>query len=185
MKKILSLIIIVAFAVQAMAQNQNNQTATASEKAKLVMSNAIEITFGATGVANGGTVSLVFSNVNDYANGVESDAYQVKVRSNKKFRVQAKASASRFSYSGSTSPAPQMSISNILFLKVSDNATGGSVGSSFNNKFRTMSTSNQTLINNATPGGNKTFNVKYKANPGYNFPAGTYSVNVIYTATQL
>lgn len=78
-----------------------------------------------------------------------------------------------------------MNVSNVLFLKVTNNNTGGSVSSSFNNKFRTLSSSNQTLVNNATPGGNNTFNVQYKANPGYNFPAGTYSVNVVYTATQL
>jgi len=185
MKKIIVIAILAAIALPAMAQNQNNRTASASERTKLVMSNAIEITFGASGTANGGTVSMAFNSVNDYANGVESDAYQVKVRSNKKFRVQAKTSATRFTYSGNTTPAPLMNVSNVLFLKVTDNATGGSVGSSFNNKYRTMSNSNQTLINNATPGGNKTFNIKYKANPGYNFPAGTYTVNVIYTATQL
>ncbi|MCB9046849.1 MAG: hypothetical protein H6550_12020 [Chitinophagales bacterium] len=185
MKKIMTLLILGALAIPAFAQNQTNRQEQAQQAAKLVMSNAIEITFGATGTATGNTVSLAFNNVNDYANGVESSAYQVKVRSNKKFRVQAKTSSSRFSYSGTTTPAPLMNVSNILFLKVTNNTTGGSVGSSFNNRYRTMSSSNQTLINNATPGGNNTFDVTYKATPGYNFPAGTYTVNVVYTATQL
>lgn len=175
----------MAAAVPGLAQDQNNQTGQAAQSANLVMSNAIEITFSGTGNSNGETVALVFNNVNDYANGVESDPYQVKIRSNKKFRVQAKTSSSKFSYSGTTTPAPSMNVSNVLFLKVINNNTGGSVSSSFNNKFRTLSSSNQTLVNNATPGGNNTFNVQYKANPGYNFPAGTYSVNVVYTATQL
>lgn len=176
--------ILMAAAIPGLAQDQNNQTSQAAQSARLVMSNAIEITFSGTGNNTGETVALVFNNVNDYANGVESGAYQVKVRSNKKFRVQAKTSSSKFTYTGTTSPAPSMNVSNILFLKVTNNNTGGSVSSNFNNKFRTLSSSNQTLVSNATPGGNNTFNVQYKANPGYNFPAGTYSVNVVYTATQ-
>lgn len=166
-----------------MAQGENRDAA-ASQSARLVMSNAIDITFAATSSTNGGTVALVFSNVNDYANGVNSDPYQLKVRSNKRFRVQVKTSSSRFTYSGNTTPAPRMNVSNILFLKLTNNNTGGSASSSFNNKFRSLSSSNQTLISNATAGGNNTFNVEYRANPGYNFPAGNYSVNVIYTATQ-
>ncbi len=185
MKKIINILILVAAALPGLAQDQSNQEEQAIQTANLVMSDAIEITFAGTGTNAGDVVSLVFEDVNDYANGVESGAYQVKVRSNKKFRVQAKTSSSKFTYSGSTSPAPSMSVSNVLFLKITDNKTGGSVGSSFNNKYRSMSSSSQTIINNATPGGDNTFNVQYKATPGFNFPAGTYAVNVVYTATQL
>jgi hypothetical protein len=183
MKKITLILLMVAGAKTAFAQ-QVNEAESASQSAKLVMSNAIDITFSATKNAAGGTVSLAFNNVNDYANGVNSEPYQLKVRTNKRFRVQVKTSASRFTYSGNTTPAPRMNVSNTLFLKVTNNNTGGSVANNFNNKFRTLSSSNQTLVSNATAGGNKTFNVEYRANPGYNFPAGNYTVNVIYTATQ-
>lgn len=185
MKRIITTILLASALVHASAQNQANDVEQARQSARLVMSNAIDITFSATNSSAGGTVSLVFDDINDFANGVNSAPYQIKVRSNKRFRVQAKASSSRFSYTGNTSPAPRMNVSNVLFIKVTNNSTGGSVGSSFNNKYRTLSSSNQTLINNATAGGNKTFNVEYRATPGYNFPAGTYSVNVVYTATQL
>lgn len=184
MKRIITTILLATAFVHASAQNQANDVEQARQSARLVMSNAIDITFSATNSNAGGTVSLVFDDINDFANGVNSSPYQIKVRSNKRFRVQAKTNASRFTYTGNTSPAPQMNVSNILFLKVTNNSTGGSVSSNFNNKFRTLSSSNQTLISNGTAGGNKTFNVEYRANPGYNFPAGTYSVNVIYTATQ-
>lgn len=185
MKKIVLIILLLAITVPVLAQNQNNQQQQAQQRAKLVMSNAIEITFAGTGTSNGGTVSMAFNSVNDYANGVISSTNQVKVRSNKKFRIQAKTSSSRFTYSGSTTPAPLMNVSNVLFLKINNNTTGGTVTSTFNNLFRSLTSSNQTIINNATPGGNKTIDVTYKANPGYNFPAGTYTVNVVYTATQL
>lgn len=165
----------------AMAQNANS---SASQTTNLALSNAIEISFVSTGTATGNTTTLSFNNVNDYANGVESGTVQLKVRSNKRFIVRAKTNASKFSYSGSTSPAPQMNVQNILFVKVTGNNTGGTVPSNVNNTYRTLKTSNTTLINNGTAGGNNTFDVKYKANPGYNFPAGTYSVDVVYTATQ-
>lgn len=185
MKKLFYLLLLTAVALPGLAQEETNGQQQAAQKSILTMSNAIDITFGTTGNAVGNEVSLVFSNINDYANGIESDMYEIKVRSNKKFRVQAKTSSSKFTYSGNTTPAPQMNVSNTLFLKVSDNKTGGSVGSSFNNKYRTMSSSSQTLISNGLPGGDKTFNVKYKATPGFNYPAGTYTVNVVYTATQV
>ena len=184
MKKIITTLLLASAFVQATAQNQASDVEQARQAAKLVMSNAIDITFSANNSNAGGTVSLVFDDINDFANGVNSSPYQIRVRSNKRFRVQAKTSSSRFSYTGNTSPAPRMNVSNTLFLKVTNNNTGGSVANNFNNKFRTLSSSNQTLVSNATAGGTKTFNVEYRANPGYNFPAGNYTVNVIYTATQ-
>lgn len=183
MKKIALITLILMQVVIGHAQS--NEQASASQSSKLVMSNAIDITFNSTGSNNGGNVNLAFANVNDFANGVESAVYQLNVRSNKKFRVQAKSSSSRFTYSGSITPAPLMNVQNILFLKVTNNQTGGTVGSSFNNKYRTMRNSSQTIINNATPGGNNSFNIQYKATPGFGYPAGTYTVDIVYTATQL
>jgi hypothetical protein len=40
------------------------------------------------------------------------------------------------------------------------------------------------MINSASKGGNQTFEVKYKATPGFAYPAGTYTTDVVYTATQ-
>ncbi len=182
MKQIFSItLFLLLSATVAMAQNANS---SASQTTKLALSNAIEITFVGTSNSTGATTTLSFNNVNDYANGVESGNVQLKVRSNKKFVVRAKTNASKFTYSGSTSPAPQMNVQNILFIKVTGNNTGGNVPGNVNNKYRTLKTGNTTLINNGTAGGNNTFDVQYKANPGYNFPAGTYSVDVVYTATQ-
>ncbi|MCB9046851.1 MAG: hypothetical protein H6550_12030 [Chitinophagales bacterium] len=181
MKKI-ALILLLA-TVAGTAQAQSNEQAAASQSTNLVMSNAIEITFNSNGNSQGDVVSLAFDNVNDYANGVESSPIELKVRSNKKFHVWAKASSNRFSYSGSTTPAPQMNV-NKLAIKVVSNNTGGTTPNSVNNKYSNMSRSNKKLINNGTAGGNNTFAIQYKANPGYEFPAGTYSVDIIYTATQ-
>ncbi len=40
------------------------------------------------------------------------------------------------------------------------------------------------LISNGQNGGNQTFSVMYNATPGFAYPAGTYTVDVVYTATQ-
>jgi hypothetical protein len=66
-------------------------------------------------------------------------------------------------------------------IKLSANATGGTT--TFGS-YKNLTESNQTILSNATYGGNQLFSVKYRATPGFQMPAGTYSTNVIYTASQ-
>lgn len=182
MKKVIIISILTCItAFNALGQASEHGSATQS--AKLEMSNAIEISFISTSSTEGATVDLVFENVNDYANGVESAPIELKVKSNKKFHVWAKASSNKFTYSGTTTPAPSMNV-NKLKIKVVSNNTGGTVPNAVNNQYKNMRKNNRKLINNGTAGGNNTFAVQYKADPGFEFPAGTYTVDVIYTATQ-
>ncbi len=183
MKKIaLFATILTCIGFAAKAQNANS---SASQTVNLALSNAIEITFTGTGNATGADVTIPFTTVNDYANGVESSTQELKVRSNKDFTVAVKTNAANFSYSGSTSPAPTMPVSGVLGIKVAANNTGGSIGANFSSSaYNTLTSSNQDLITAADRGGNQTFSVKYKATPGFAYPAGTYTVDVVYTATQ-
>ncbi|MBL7682932.1 MAG: hypothetical protein JNK00_06190, partial [Flavipsychrobacter sp.] len=120
----------------------------------------------------------------DYANGVQSSAQGLKVRSNKKFGVTVKTNATNFSYTGSTTPAPTMPVSGVLALKVSANGTGGAIAGSFSG-FVGLTSTAANLLTNCNNGGNQTFSVMYEATPGFAYPAGTYTVDVVYTATQL
>lgn len=181
-KTILILTFLVSAAINAGAQNSG--AASASQSANLVLSNAIDISFISTGNSNGGNVDLNFTNVNDYANGVESSPVQLKVRSNKDFNIFAKTTSNEFTYSGNTTPAPTMKVNKVLSIKVVSNNTGGNVPGAVNNKYKNLRKGNRKLINKGTAGGNNTFSVQYKADPGFEFPAGTYTVDVIYTATQ-
>lgn len=174
-------LILATVSTIAMAQNANSSS---TQRTKLALGNAIDISFVATGSSTGNTTTLSFNNVNDYANGVESGQITLKVRANKRFMVRAKTSSNIFSYSGSTSPAPQMKVNKTLYIKVVANNTGGTVPNAVNNKYKNLRTSYRKLINKATPGENNTFAVQYKADPGFEFPAGTYTTEVIYTATQ-
>lgn len=186
MKKVIAFAAFATLAMTANAQVESNQASTASQNVKLVMSNAIELTFTGTGKDRGADVSLPFTTVTHYANGVESEAQELKVRSNKDFMVCVKTSDDKFSYSGTTSPAPEMRVKNVLGLRVSSNNTGGSIVSPFQSSaYRSIDEDGSELLTNCKRGGDQKFAVQYKATPGFSYPAGTYSVDVIFTATQM
>jgi hypothetical protein len=183
MKKIIA---IAAILTSAFAANAQNASSSATQTVNLNLANAIEITFTGSGTATGAAVNLAFNTVNDYANGVTSAAQDLKVRSNKNFAVTVKANATNFTYSGTTTPAPVMPVSGVLGLKVSANGTGGTIASPFSSSaYSGLTSANQNLISNGTNGGSQTFSVMYQATPGFSYPAGTYTTDVVYTATQL
>ena len=185
MKKIIAIAALVTIGFSANAQNQANQVSSASQTTNLVLSNAIEITFTGNNSATGAAVTIPFTTVNDYANGVESSDQELKVRSNKLFSVAVKSNNLNFAYTGTTTPAPAMPVSGVLAVKVTANGTGGTIASPFSaSAYATLTNANQNLISTAARGGNQTFSVKYKATPGFAYPAGTYAVDVVYTATQ-
>jgi hypothetical protein len=160
-------------------------TSSANQNVSLSLSNAIAITFVATGNNVGTAVSIPFATVADYTNGVQSTAQQLKVQSNKAFNVTVNANAANFTYTGTTTPAPSMPVSGVLGIEVSANGTGGTIASPFSAaSFATLTAASQALLNGATYGGNQTFSVIYQATPGFAYPAGTYTTNVVYTATQ-
>lgn len=174
MKKIvLTAVMLPLMMAAAFAQSANS---AATQAVKLNMSDAIELT-----ILTGANPQMSFVTVNDYANGIVSAEQQLQVRSNKKFNVRVKAQTSRFSFAGAGAD-PKMPLS-VLRLKVYNNNTGGVITSGHSN-FTSLSTNGKPMINNATPGGSNTFSVQYKATPGFTYPAGTYAMEIIYTATQ-
>ena len=121
MKKVFA---IAAFAILGISAKAQTVSSTATQTVNLALSNAIELTFTGSGTATGTAVTIPFTSVTDYANGVQSAAQQLKVRSNKAFGVTVKANAANFTYTGSTTPAPSMPVSGVLAAKVSANGTG-------------------------------------------------------------
>ncbi len=184
MKKIVLFSVILTcinFAVKAQAPSS-----TATQTVNLNLSNAIELTFTGSGTATGAAVNLAFNTVNDYANGVASSEQTLRVRSNRRFGVTVRTNNANFTYTGAVTPAPVMPVSGVLSLKVGGNTTGGTVASPFSTSaYNGLSATAANLITNAANGGNQTFGVLYQATPGFAYPAGTYTVDVVYTATQL
>lgn len=156
----------------------NAQSDAATQVVKVHLEPTINIT-----AKTATDVNMGFRDIAHYMNGVESGAQQFQVNSNRDFVVNVKTDAPSFSYSGNESPAPSMPVDNTLFLEVTDNQTGGNVGNSFGN-YRSLSNIPKDLLLNCKNGANQTFSVSYKASPGTNYPAGDYTVGVIYTATQ-
>jgi hypothetical protein len=179
MKKLIILISLVASAYISNAQ----ATSSANQNVALSLSNAIAITFVSSGTASGSTVNIPFTNVSDYANGVVSSDQQLKVQSNVHFNVSVQSNGTNFAYSGSVTPAPAVSVASVLQMAISANNTGGSLSYGINN-YSAISSGTGTIINWGSPGGNQTFSVNYKANPGFSMPGGTYTTNIIFTATQ-
>lgn len=170
-------ILVLLLLAGGVAIAQSPASGGGQQTSNLSLTDAIDIS-----LVSVATTTLTFANVNDYANGIESEEQTMVIRSNKKFNVRVKTSSSKFTYSG-PSANPNMNVTNVLKVKVTANNTGGTLGSGFSN-YKNMSTSGAKIINAGTPGGNNTFSIKYMATPGFAYPAGTYTVNIIYTATQ-
>ncbi|RYZ54008.1 MAG: hypothetical protein EOP49_06090 [Sphingobacteriales bacterium] len=186
MKKIIIIAAaLVSFTTAAFAQNTQNATSTASQTVQLNLSNALEITFNSNNSGTGATVALPFTTVTDYANGVESAPQELRVRSNKNFTVTVKTSTGNFNVTTGGNTASSNMPASVLGVLVAANNTGGAIGQGFSaTAYNSLSATAANLITNANNGGNQTFSVKYKATPGFAYPAGTYSTDVVYTATQ-
>jgi hypothetical protein len=175
MKKVSLTIAALAAFTLANAQAPVTVSASTTQQASLGLANVIDIAF----VSGGGPASMPFNNPDDYQNGVTSGTSTLKVRSNKPFRIDVKTGTGFFNKEG---VATTMSTS-ILGVEVTANNTGGSVVNG-NGTYSPLSAANMQLISNGVNGGNQNFTVQYKATPGFTFPGGSYTADVIYTATQ-
>lgn len=175
MRKLVMLVIFTTSGYFATAQQQ---TSSASQLIKIHLEPTINITAQSSSVVN-----LGFRNLDNYTKGVESTSQTFKVHSNKEFVVNVKTNASKFSYSGNETPAPAMPVINTLFMAVENNNTGGSIANTFND-YTSLSEMPKNLLLDCDNGQDRTFAVNYKAMPSTDYPAGDYTVAVIYTATQ-
>ncbi|HEY9176060.1 MAG TPA: hypothetical protein VIN07_00150 [Flavipsychrobacter sp.] len=183
MKKI-TLFTICGLLVYTAATAQN-EAGHASQTASMVLNNSIDISYMATGNGNGNDAVMQFSSPNDYSNGVTSGQQELRVRSNKNFKVAVRCDASSFTYQGNNSTTMEDMPDEALWLKVTANNTGGTVKAPFTTSgYASLSNENKDLLVNGQQGGNQRFAVQYKCTPGFNLPAGTYTMNVVFTATQ-
>lgn len=171
----------VLTAVGASAQ-QPGATASASQSVELLLAPSIDIRFSNSGTNAGGTISMVFDDISKFEDGVVSPAQELEVRTNRTFKISVQTGASTFSYVGPAINAV-MPVNNRLFLALSGNTTGGNVASGFDS-YKSLSATTQDLLLNGERGDERKFMVTYKAKPDFDYPAGAYTVDVLYTATQ-
>lgn len=180
MKKTALLSLLILFlSVAAKAQH----IVGASEMISVSLSNVIEISFTNTNNSFGELISMVFSDPNDYINGIESKQQELRVRTNKAFNVNIKSKTNEFVYTGSEVPAPQIPVDQTLSVALINNNTGGNAPKGMSNYFG-ITTESQNLITGGGTGNNQNYAVKYKAKPNNTIPEGTYAVDLIYTASQ-
>lgn len=144
--------------------NAQTTTATATQTVTLILKNSISIDItSATGT------NFVFDAADDYQNGeINTNATTLTVKSNRAWAVTVNTTTANFN--GPAAPAAKMP-STVLGARLN----GGST-------FTSLSTSAAAFTSG--PRGNGSFSVDYKANPGYIYDAGTYTISVVYTATQ-
>jgi len=163
LKKYLLILTLLIVALQGMSQQ--NKSAQANHNVSLRLSNAIEIT-----ITKGQNVSFNFTKVTDYQSGItNNNAASLRVKSNSPYNITVKSATSNF-VGNSATPMP---IAGILSVKVFPQG-----------QFIGISKNDATLLTNQSVG-ITSINLSYRANPGFNYDAGTYTANIIYTAAQL
>ncbi|MBS1771356.1 MAG: hypothetical protein JST82_00760 [Bacteroidetes bacterium] len=169
-----------------MAAYAQNASAGASQRLVIELTNAIEISFSSTGSATGSTVTFPFANPTQYGSGATSPEYQLTIRSNQPFTINVKTSDKNFTYAGVVNPAPVMPVAGVVSMLITQNQSGGVVVAPFSStSFGNIDETAKTLLTTCNNGGNQWFAVKYKASPGFSYPGGLYSIDAIYTATQM
>jgi hypothetical protein len=161
MKKI-ALITTALFAGTIAANAQSSDQA--SHTVTLNLQNSIDIAFtAATGT------DFTFTNTSEYQNGLTNlNASSLQVKSNRPWAVTVASGSANFN--GPSAPSPAMPAS-VLGVRLN----GGS-------SFGSLSTSDQSLTSGDR--GVSSFSVDYNANPGFSYDAGSYTISVVYTATQ-
>lgn len=162
MKK-LTLLALAFFTVAAV----NAQLATSlpqNQTVTLVLQNKIDIQL--SGIPTG--LNFTFDEAGDYATGLfNEDASEFRVRSNQQYNVSVAAGAAFFTGGAGDMPCAKLAI-----------RLAGTTGS-----YIALSTGGHNIVSNHIRGSD-VFGVDYKADPGYDFDAGTYTLTVVYTASQ-
>lgn len=125
-------------------------------------------------VSIGSSSTINFSNLTDYANGKTISPFvTITIKSNMSWTVSVMANAANFTGGNNNMPCSILSVrrngSGASYATISSSS-----GYDFqNNGSRTGSTSPYTA----------TFSVDLKANPGYDYIGGAYSIGLVYTIT--
>lgn len=182
-------IITFGLLLLAYAGHAQNSTATASQHMELGLAEVVTVNMSPTGGGNGGggngsTVAMPISGVNAMTSGVESAAIEVSLQGTTPFAISVQASANTFTYSGSATTGNVMQVKDVLSVVVTANNTGGVISNGFNTYQAVDGTNSKKVIDQGQPG-IRSFSFQYKATPGFEYAAGTYTTDIIYTISKL
>ncbi|WP_147243459.1 hypothetical protein [Chitinophaga flava] len=129
-----------------------------------------------------------FDSKDDYNDGQELEDFfghhtsTFSVSSNRNFNVTIKSASPNFLYVGPGGGNTTMPCGTLSY-NLASNGTGGTNATPMT--WNPLTVAAAPLINNGVHGLNKPFGLKFKADPGWDFAAGSYNLGVILTATQL
>lgn len=157
-------IILIAFTAFSTMMAHAQATSSVSQTVTLNLVNSINISItSATGT------NFLFDNVSKYENGLTNlNATTLLIQSNRPWTANVKTATANFSGPASSPAMP----STVLGVRLSGSNSG----------FGSLSTT--PLSYGSADRGTYSASVDYNVNPGFSYDAGTYTISVVYTATQ-
>ena len=181
-KKIFIVFLFILSAGTAVAQHASS-SATNTANLSLADVVGVDVVSGGGGNGGGNAVEMPIHGVSALANGIESPPLEIKLKSTSAFDVSISASSNTFSYTGPSTSGTNMNVSDVLNVMITENNTGGSISSGFTQYQSVNGTTQKSIITSGQPG-ERAFSFKYKALPEFNYPAGTYTTDIVYTITK-
>lgn len=182
MKKFILFILAGLSLISAQAQRATTQV-PATQTAKLVINDAIDIRF-VSNSTTGNDIPFTFSTIQNFIDGVVSNEEpELLIRSNKDFNISIRTKSATFNGPSGTSLN-----ADILKVMTVKQPLGSSVATPFSSaNYSPLSYTAQTIFQGCTKGwtaSDQNCKLRFKAEPATQIPAGSYSIDVEYTATQ-
>ena len=154
-----------------------------SQNGRVSLSEVVSASLFAQDSGNTSSIVIPIGGINALAGGAESHEIEVTLQSTADYDVSVSSTSPYFTYNGpDLNPAPML-VKDVLSIKITANNTGGTVTGGFNDYQPVDGTMNQLVIATGLSG-SRTFSFRYMAQPGFNYPAGTYTTDIVYTITK-
>jgi len=179
---------VVLFSLVSVTAGAQNAGSGASQQLELALNDVLGVSMSTPGGGGGGggigTVDIPFTGINAMSDGVESPDIEVNLTGTAPFEITVHASSNNFTYTGASNSNNTMPVADVLTLVVTGNNTGGTISNNFSSYQPINGTTSKKLIDQGQPGV-RSFTFKYKATPGFDYAAGMYTTDIIFTLTKL
>lgn len=155
----------------------------ATQGLSLSLTEVVSASLFAADSSNTSSIAIPIGGINAMAEGSESHEIEVTLQSTADYDVSVSSSSEYFTYNGTAANPAPMSVKDVLSIKITANGTGGSIANGFTQYQPVDGTLNQLIIASGLRG-TRTFSFKYMAQPGFNYSAGTYTADIVYTITK-
>lgn len=165
---------------------QTEKSSSAVQNVDLALADVVSTGFfSGNGSGSGAppSVDLPLGGTGALSEGIESPEIKVTMQCNSGYDVSVSSSSTNFTYSGNSTTNTTMPVSDVLSFMVTENNTGGSVSNNFTSYQAVDGMNMKKAIGSGKPGV-RTFSFKYKAQPGFKYPAGVYTTDIVFTVVK-